>query len=51
MPKDARLYGSALYDALRSADTLGCAKILVEMPPSFDGLWRAVVDRLRRATA
>jgi L-threonylcarbamoyladenylate synthase len=51
MPKDARLYGSALYDAMRSADTLGCAKILVEMPPSFDGLWRAVVDRLRRATA
>ena len=51
MPRDARLYASALYDALRSADTLGCARILVEMPPSSDGLWRAVVDRLRRATA
>jgi L-threonylcarbamoyladenylate synthase len=51
MPKDARLYGSALYDALRSADSLGCAKILIEMPPSADGLWHAVVDRLRRATA
>jgi L-threonylcarbamoyladenylate synthase len=51
MPRDARLYASALYDALRSADSLGCARILVEMPPSSDGLWRAVVDRLTRATA
>jgi L-threonylcarbamoyladenylate synthase len=51
MPRDARLYASILYDALRSADTLGCARILIEMPPSADGLWRAVVDRLRRATA
>jgi hypothetical protein len=51
MPRDARLYASTLYDALRSADTLGCARILIEMPPSADGLWRAVVDRLRRATA
>jgi L-threonylcarbamoyladenylate synthase len=51
MPRDARLYASALYDALRSADSLGCARILVEMPPSSDGLWRAVVDRLMRATA
>jgi L-threonylcarbamoyladenylate synthase len=51
MPRDARLYASALYDALRSADGLGCAKIVVESPPSSDGLWRAVVDRLRRATA
>ena len=51
MPRDPHLYGSTLYDALRSADTLGCAHILVEMPPSADGLWRAVVDRLRRATA
>jgi L-threonylcarbamoyladenylate synthase len=51
MPRDARLYASALYDALRSADSLGCGKILVEMPPSSDGLWRAVVDRLMRATA
>lgn len=51
MPRDARLYASTLYDALRSADSLGCARILVEMPPSSDGLWRAVVDRLQRATA
>lgn len=51
MPRDARLYASALYDALRSADSLGCGRILVEMPPSSDGLWRAVVDRLLRATA
>jgi L-threonylcarbamoyladenylate synthase len=51
MPRDARLYAGALYDALRSADSLGCGKILVEMPPSSDGLWRAVVDRLLRATA
>jgi L-threonylcarbamoyladenylate synthase len=51
MPRDARLYASALYDALRSADSLGCGRILVEMPPSSDGLWRAVADRLHRATA
>lgn len=51
MPRDARLYASALYDALRSADSLGCGRILVEMPPGSDGLWRAVVDRLVRATA
>jgi hypothetical protein len=51
MPRDARLYAGALYDALRSADALGCARIVIESPPSADGLWRAVVDRLRRATA
>jgi L-threonylcarbamoyladenylate synthase len=51
MPRDARLYAGALYDALRSADALGCARIVIESPPSSDGLWRAVVDRLRRATA
>jgi L-threonylcarbamoyladenylate synthase len=51
MPRDARLYASAMYDALRSADGLGCAAIVIESPPSSDGLWRAVVDRLRRATA
>ena len=50
MPRDAAVYASALYDALRSVDSLGCARILIEAPPSSDGLWRAVVDRLRRAT-
>jgi len=51
MPRDPGLYAGALYDALRSADALGCGRIVIEAPPSADGLWRAVCDRLRRATA
>jgi len=50
MPRAAEVYASALYDALRSIDSLGCARIVIEAPPSADGVWRAVVDRLRRAT-
>lgn len=51
MPREVQVYGSALYDALRTADAMGCATIVIEHPPAADGVWRAIVDRLVRATA
>lgn len=49
MPSDAAAYAAALYDALRRADALGPARIIVETPPTGRA-WRAVHDRLRRAS-
>ncbi len=49
MPERAADYARGLYAALRRADLLGGAVIMIEMPPLTDGLWRAVNDRLRRA--
>jgi L-threonylcarbamoyladenylate synthase len=50
MPRRADQYARRMYDALRQADGLGCARILIELPPSNNGLWLAVHDRLKRAT-
>jgi L-threonylcarbamoyladenylate synthase len=51
MPDDDEAYARRLYGALRDADALGCERILIERPPHSGGLWDAVHDRLRRATA
>ena len=51
MPVGAEEYARTLYRALREADHLGAASIVIEEPPGRDGLWVAVRDRLQRATA
>jgi len=51
MPAGAHAYAAALYAALRRADDLEGEVILVERPPAGGGVWRAVADRLARATA
>jgi L-threonylcarbamoyladenylate synthase len=51
MPGGAEAYAARLYDALREADALHPARILVERPPSRGGMWLAIGDRLRRAAA
>ena len=40
-----------LFATLRELDQSGCPLILIEEPPEVSGLWRAVVDRLRKAAA
>ncbi len=42
-------YASRLYAALHELDEIGCEEIWVQMPPEREE-WRAVRDRLRRAT-
>jgi L-threonylcarbamoyladenylate synthase len=49
MPAQADDYARQLYAALRWADTLGVARLLIELPPA-DEAWLAVRDRLSRAT-
>ena len=51
MPATPEAYAARLYAALREADRSGPERILVVRPPSAEGLWKAVLDRLRRATA
>jgi L-threonylcarbamoyladenylate synthase len=63
MPGEARAYAARLYAALREADAMGVGTIYVEAPASSgmpgngdlksddEGVWRAVMDRLKRATA
>lgn len=51
MPAEAEAYAAKLYDALREADALKMARMVIELPPRTDGLWAAIHDRLRRATA
>jgi L-threonylcarbamoyladenylate synthase len=51
MPQDPRAYAAALYDALRRADAMNVSRILIERPEASSGLWRAIHDRLRRATS
>lgn len=51
MPSDATSYARVLYGVLRQADAAGCARILIERPPDESEPWRAIHDRLRRATA
>ncbi|MCC6283820.1 MAG: threonylcarbamoyl-AMP synthase [Phycisphaerales bacterium] len=55
LPTDAPGYARGLYDALRSADDLGAARLLIEWPPrgrppAEADLWCAIYDRLGRAT-
>lgn len=52
MPRDARGYARRLYAALREADAMHPALIVIQMPPDekVDPVWRAVRDRLKRAT-
>ncbi len=56
MSQDAPEYARRLYAALREADAMGAKEILIERPPSEGStpentaIWRAIHDRLRRAT-
>ena len=49
-PRAVAGYAHELYASLRRLDALGCAAILVEIPPSVPG-WQGVHDRLRRAAS
>ncbi len=51
MPSTPEAYAARLYAALREADATRPQRILIVSPPSVEGLWKAVHDRLRRATA
>ncbi|HWD92892.1 MAG TPA: L-threonylcarbamoyladenylate synthase [Verrucomicrobiae bacterium] len=48
IPHDAEAFARALYAELHYCDWLGAELIVVEAPP---GEWRAIADRLRRASA
>ena len=50
MPGEELAYARTLYAALREIDQRGLAALLVLMPERHEGVWVAVVDRLRRAT-
>lgn len=50
MPASAPGYAARLYAALREADALRPDLIAIERPPADDPLWRAILDRLTRAT-
>ncbi|MBA4120751.1 MAG: threonylcarbamoyl-AMP synthase [Isosphaera sp.] len=56
LPPHPEAYAARLYDALRAADALSPALILIETPPTAGPtehhtlVWMAVHDRLRRAT-
>jgi L-threonylcarbamoyladenylate synthase len=48
IPHDAEAFARALYAELHRCDELGAGLIVVEEPP---GEWRAIADRLKRASA
>ena len=50
LPNDAQEYAFHMYAALREADGLRADVILIAHPPSEEGAWGAILDRLRRAT-
>jgi L-threonylcarbamoyladenylate synthase len=50
MPPTPDEYAAALYAALREADAISPAQILIERPPIDGPVWHAIADRLRRAT-
>lgn len=50
MQPDAEGYARMLYAGLREAEATGLSQIVIEEPPGRDGVWLAVLDRLRRAT-
>jgi len=49
IPHDAEAFGRALYAELHRCDEAGAELIVVEALPEA-GEWRAIADRLRRAT-
>ena len=49
-PAEAEPFAHDLYASLRELDALGCARIVVQRPPSTEA-WRAINDRLKRAAA
>jgi L-threonylcarbamoyladenylate synthase len=50
LPNDAEEYAFHLYASLRDADAQRPDAILIVRPPSADGAWAAILDRLTRAT-
>lgn len=56
MPASPREYAAGLYSALRDADALGVERIVIVRPAAQvasvgeSALWRAILDRLTRAT-
>ena len=50
MEPDAEGYARMLYAGLREAEATGFARIVIEEPAGREGVWLAVLDRLRRAT-
>ena len=50
MPQGAGAYARRLYGALREADALACDRILILAPPETNDVWKAIHDRLNRAT-
>ncbi len=51
MSSDPAEYAAKLYESLRQADSLDRSLILIERPREKGGVWTALHDRLRRATA
>ena len=51
MPSGAGDYARKLYEVLRRADASGASRILIEQPPVSNEIWRAINDRLLRATS
>lgn len=47
--EDPEVAAKELYAALRTADTCGAERILIQLPPAGEQ-WRAIVDRVRRAS-
>lgn len=50
IPHDAEAFARALYAELHQCDELGAELIVVEAPPESSE-WRAIADRLKRASA
>jgi L-threonylcarbamoyladenylate synthase len=50
IPHDAEAYARALYGELHRCDELGAGLIVVEAPPETSE-WRAIADRLKRASS
>ena len=50
MDPDAEVYARMLYAGLREAEATGLPRIVIEEPAGREGVWLAVLDRLRRAT-
>ena len=51
MPEGAGMYARRLYNALRDADAMRAERILIQQPPTSNDVWKAVHDRLARATS
>jgi L-threonylcarbamoyladenylate synthase len=50
IPHDAEAFARAIYAELHRCDELGAELIVVEQPPETTE-WRAISDRLKRASA